>query len=510
MKKTMTVLLAAVLLFMISCGKDDGPAVVSSESAISVPSSASSDTEPGTSSAIIEPGSDIPSSEEADPASGEDTSATEENVFPFPTIDTGPVEYPPKSYTASVLPGKKKVSGELAEKLGVPEHVEGTFISPSGISQVYLNADVVFPDIDHVNIYKAVPGIFSQEDINYFAEYLADETDYFNDGESWFYSKNNRPWNNEAPEIDDSFRNVDHYQLWLDNLPVDLDLPLTYNEEVWKKNMAEALKEYLPEDQAENFSVKQLLVSYSLDQKTKDLSFIDPKLEYKYLRDILVIEPLENGRASDSALTLEQAVSAADEAVHGILPDFEITAYGQTAITQVYPRPRQYAFIYTRHPDGIPVNNPGNLGVAYDEYGFVSEQEELIIAVGENGIEYLRYSSPCSVGETVTENAELLPFSEIREIYEKMLLLSIQYYEINNEDLKQNLRHIYEIRFGYMTVYQNDGSYLYTPVWDFYGTRRLSGTGGYGAQDTIPPEYEDPVLTLNAITGDVIDRGLGY
>ena len=68
MKKTMTVLLAAVLLFMISCGKDDGPAVVSSESAISDPSSASSDTEPGTSSAITEPGSDIPSSEEADPA----------------------------------------------------------------------------------------------------------------------------------------------------------------------------------------------------------------------------------------------------------------------------------------------------------------------------------------------------------------------------------------------------------------------------------------------------------
>ena len=56
-----------------------------------------------------------------------------------------------------------------------------------------------------------------------------------------------------------------------------------------------------------------------------------------------------------------------------------------------------------------------------------------------------------------------------------------------------------------LTVYQNDGSYLYTPVWDFYGTRRLSGTGGYSAQDTIPPEYEDPVLTLNAITGDVID-----
>ena len=71
---------------------------------------------------------------------------------------------------------------------------------------------------------------------------------------------------------------------------------------------------------------------------------------------------------------------------------------------------------------------------------------------------------------------------------------------------------VYEIRFGYMAVRQPDDvdTYEYVPVWDFYATRVLYGTGGYTHGKDFTPIWGNSELTINAVTGTVIDRDYGY
>ena len=129
--------------------------------------------------------------------------------------------------------------------------------------------------------------------------------------------------------------------------------------------------------------------------------------------------------------------------------------------------------------------------------------------VNDEGVCSFTYDNPYDVGETVQQDVELLSFEEIWEIFSQVALLSIQHLEID-ENLQKNEMNVHEIRFGYMTVLMADGTYQYTPVWDFYATRHLAGTGGYTHADEQRVMYDRSELTINAINGTVIERTLGY
>ena len=102
---------------------------------------------------------------------------------------------------------------------------------------------------------------------------------------------------------------------------------------------------------------------------------------------------------------------------------------------------------------------------------------------------------------------DLLPFDAIMEIFEKVSLLSIQHLEIY-EELVETVMDIKEIRFGYMAVRQSEsiGGYRYIPVWDFYGLRYPV----YEGNQYFPESFDEPVFTINAMDGTVIDRDMGY
>ena len=58
------------------------------------------------------------------------------------------------------------IMGEaLTETLGVPENVQGEFVSESGISRVIVDAEIVVPEIDHADIIEAIPRVFTEEEI---------------------------------------------------------------------------------------------------------------------------------------------------------------------------------------------------------------------------------------------------------------------------------------------------------------------------------------------------------
>ena len=102
----------------------------------------------------------------------------------------------------------------------------------------------------------------------------------------------------------------------------------------------------------------------------------------------------------------------------------------------------------------------------------------------------------------------LLPFSDIQNIFEEMLFKKAE--DFWKDMQVEETFHVNEVRLGYMRVMEKgnvmDGTMI--PVWDFFG----SETFYYGDMEEAYTE-EGPykcLLTINAMDGTIIDRGLGY
>lgn len=67
----------------------------------------------------------------------------------------------------------------LAEVLEVPEHVSDEFVLDSGISRVHVDAEIVFPEVDHVDVIEALPRVFTEEEIQSMITRYEDEIGWY-------------------------------------------------------------------------------------------------------------------------------------------------------------------------------------------------------------------------------------------------------------------------------------------------------------------------------------------
>ncbi len=391
--------------------------------------------------------------------------------------------------------GVETASGSLKEQLGAPAHAEGEFSSESGISTVKVDAEVFVPEAAGADLIEVSPRVFTQEEIDTIVK-------RHEGGLSWRYTtdyqgdkKPDQPYKGGGPEKDprsrddDSYAGTDSYQLLIGagESTSDPDVP-------------------------EEEEYRDLFLYYNLNSSTGALASCPHMLFGQgfygnALQDVYEIEPLTDGKAEGCTISPDEAIAFARDEVEAIAPDYRLLECGQLPVYDTLQNPRYYALRFTRQIGGIPVNSgPTEAGNAYE---FVSAASEISVIVRDSGVCALKYSNPEDPGAVMEESVELLPFSDIWDIFSKVGLLSIQSVEVE-KDVQVNRITVTEIRFGYMKVWQPDGSYLYTPVWDFYGTRFLAGTGAYaGGWDT--GEYaKSSLLTLNALDGTVIDRELGY
>lgn len=122
----------------------------------------------------------------------------------------------------------------------------------------------------------------------------------------------------------------------------------------------------------------------------------------------------------------------------------------------------------------------------------------------------MRLTDPYDVGETLFHNVKLLSFDEIMDIYNAEMISAYEPYLEKFEQIDFNID---TITFGYARIYQpnvTEEEGVLVPVWDFFGERttfpeeeRIPYTSDY-----VPPAKS--LLTINAIDGSIIDRGLGY
>lgn len=172
-----------------------------------------------------------------------------------------------------------------------------------------------------------------------------------------------------------------------------------------------------------------------------------------------------------------------------------------------------YQLHYRRSVNGFPTTyemNQGGTLESMDSTNDTMGYESLEIVVNKDGIQLIELLNWSEVTGTEVENVELKSFPEISQVFEKML-------KVKNSDLGSYMSRINyqvkEVRLGYTRIYDPGSDVtkgLLVPVWDFFG-------GQEGTYISEGEEYQsaeaDPYqsfLTVNAIDGTIIDRGLGY
>ena len=149
------------------------------------------------------------------------------------------------------------------------------------------------------------------------------------------------------------------------------------------------------------------------------------------------------------------------------------------------------------------------------------ELENIYLDVGKDGILSFNWTAPSTQPVVQQAQSALLPFEEIASIANTMLPEVIvgpketpltQLDQYNGFETRMDVD-ITKVSLSLMRI-RDKGSLQGTivPVWDFWGTSDWydAEPNAYGYQEKgMNYEYQ-PMLTLNAVDGTVVDRQLGY
>lgn len=156
---------------------------------------------------------------------------------------------------------------------------------------------------------------------------------------------------------------------------------------------------------------------------------------------------------------------------------------------------------YTRVVDKIPVTATDQTGTSlYRENTEVYwPYESITLTFDEGGLVSFQWENPQIISDWKEEDVFLLPFGEIQEIFEEMIMTNLEPKGISGE-IKVD-----EICLGYMRVDSDEteeGFGLLIPVWDFIGTVPENQAAMLGVEAQSRVSY----LTINAMDGTIITR----
>ncbi|MBR4905292.1 MAG: hypothetical protein IKZ44_00375 [Clostridia bacterium] len=181
---------------------------------------------------------------------------------------------------------------------------------------------------------------------------------------------------------------------------------------------------------------------------------------------------------------------------------FLIRDYGSTRFS--------YRIVCTHTVNGCETLMAGNV-IDVDEDDIYAPQwqlEKLLLDVNDSGIYYVRFDHPLAISDVITEQTNLLPFSEIKAIMKKMLpIIYRNDHPDENSDIVTEM-HINRVELGLWRVRIQDkiDQGMLIPVWAFYAyTKEHDPSGMF--DDTV--NYM-PILILNAVDGSVINPQKGY
>jgi len=254
--------------------------------------------------------------------------------------------------------------------------------------------------------------------------------------------------------------------------------------------------------------------------------------ETEYTAAIGPMMPCDSGEAL-IGLPYDEVRQIAEDIANQVAPDLCLNASGIIDGSPIfygdYPSETAgsfvasyaYEFIFTRTIGGIPltVTQAGMNTVMFCSEDIPPLLEEaLYIVVTEDGFDNARYRDPYTLIRTERIDPDgLLPFDKVMETAVRMLPEMIMETESDYASAdRQESYCIDRICFGYirLNVENKPGEYELVPAWDFFGSRTYIGRFYENGEHVIRDAREDyafsSYLTINAVTGEVIDRSPEY
>lgn len=255
------------------------------------------------------------------------------------------------------------------------------------------------------------------------------------------------------------------------------------------------------------------------------------RTDYKYrdysiqLPDASKEESIARGNALMQALGLQNFVLTDAQQWSVELP-------GDNGIWRLYYAPTVNGFPIAGARQDITQTHDGTVYQDYQYWDYACKDSEnpdtvswdlenILLDVGKNGVLRFAWTAPSTKPVVRQAESTLLPFEEIAAIADTMLpevivgpketpLTKLDQY--NGFDTRMDVD-ITKVSLSLMRI--RDKGFLQgtiVPVWDFWGTSDWydAEPNAYGYHEKgMNYEYQ-PMLTLNAVDGTVVDRQLGY
>lgn len=380
----------------------------------------------------------------------------------------------------------------IAERVGAPEHVADTLVSNTGRTEITVDADIVIPEASAVPLWEVCGTRFEPEQLFEAVRQVAPTARV-----EQVMSKGGL--------IDGEIRQMEVVPGDYSISPcpggsygyMELESDGSHGRELF------AMATYCIYEQQQAYYHVELDVSNFRDG-------------ISYSRGMAYDIPDEG--IIGNPLNTSEAIAVADELIAVLAPGFEARSVGRIhgletrfvfdevtrddGIVQNTMAVDGYQLAYTRTLADIPVTytyNWLNNHDAYADFGYPPGYERIYVILDDQGvISALEWHDPFLVGGMTAEDCELLTFEQIWSVFKEVAPLSIMYQE-SEGDVRANVN---RIELGYMPIRQRDGSYLLSPVWDFFGENMYRGY----QRDYVG----NSILTIDAITGFVVDRYYGY
>ena len=429
-------------------------------------------------------------------------------------------------------------SGEdLRKPLDAPEILKLETEGVKGNLKIYVDADVIVPNTASIPVARVTRGQFSEEDVkNLYKVFHGDAKPIDPDAppSSTYYMESVQELQKrkESGEYDDKLLDDEGIDDQIkDLLKQAAEAPESYEEVepdfTFKENKDEdkgplglyARLKFMSDDNI----ISEINVIQDTYGTGAYAEYIRDNTKSNEINDMVVgYSDAYSGNVEIGILPTikeEDAQKLAQDTVTKLgLTDFVCTGKRVTPTSQLeYGEPIEirgvYEFMFTRKINGVPINytNDEGLTTVHEAYHQPWMYEKIRIFIDDQGIVYLKWSSPYIMKEIVSEASAMLPFSDISDIFKRMAPMKYDYCD-NDEGYSYEMK-VTEARLGLMRVTEKDvgDSGLIIPVWDFFGTLTLKGkprqpNPAQGDQHYVYTSF----LTINAIDGSIIDRELGY
>lgn len=446
----------------------------------------------------------------------------------------------------------------LAAKLGAQATYTKELEDPSGKVKISVDAQVIVPDTAGITVQRVERGKFTQEQVDVLAGQLVKGALF--SGDDFKLTKSDIQ--QKILEVQAAMAGADAGNtdmpdkrgiIWWDAYLNELNEQLKTAPDTAEKipSTGKLAPMTLETDYATGEKLYALAQSeeggyeslgvYNYDDNANFLNYTSEKNAFsKDMGYFITKEMIEQAEASgykpyvtaaeaeqipDIAITSEQAQEKAEALIAALglenMACYSVEkAYGgsadQTMDQSTYVNPRKCVWFlrYARSVNGIPVTYTvwDCIKVEEDAQSAPWAYEDITFAIDDTGIVGFSWRSPYHIADTVTENSNLLSFSDIMSVFDTMSLAVNAWdgFALGNPNLTGIEIHVDQIRLGLTRITEQNkrDSGLLVPVWDFMGTvTYINETNGQTQKFMDGPV---PVLTVNAIDGSIINRSLGY